>query len=79
MDCYTNIKANGTQSIFFFAFFFSFGQEGSTKQVNLLATPQDRSLKVITASIQDLLRWKQVEDKMCVIYEVFGEKAIFHF
>ncbi|XP_044171157.1 spermatogenesis-associated protein 22-like isoform X2 [Acropora millepora] len=46
--------------------------KGSTKQVNLLATPQDRSLKVITASIQDLFKWKQFEDKMSVIYEIFG-------
>ena len=53
--------------------FFHFDQKGSTKQVNLLATPQDRSLKVITASIQDLFKWKQFEDKMSVIYEIFGK------
>ncbi|XP_067034149.1 spermatogenesis-associated protein 22-like isoform X3 [Acropora muricata] len=50
----------------------SYSKKGSTKQVNLLATPQDRSLKVITASIQDLFKWKQFEDKMSVIYEIFG-------
>ena len=53
--------------------FLYFDQEGSTKQVNLLAAPQDRSLKVVTASIQDLFRWKQFEDKISVIYEIFGK------
>ena len=55
-------------------------QERSPKQVNLMATPTDKSLKVITATIQDVLQWQQFEDKMAVIYEVFGKnpKDIHH-
>ena len=46
-----------------------------------MATPTDKSLKVITATIQDVLQWQQFEDKMAVIYEMFGKnpKDIHHF
>jgi len=52
-------------------------QERSSKQVNLMATPTDKSLKVLTATIQDVFEWKQFEDKMAVIYEIFGKPEVF--
>ena len=48
-------------------------QERSTKQLNLMVTPADKTLKVITATIQNVLEWKQFQDKMAVIYEIFGK------
>ncbi|XP_078363335.1 uncharacterized protein LOC144647412 isoform X1 [Oculina patagonica] len=47
-------------------------KEKSTKQMNLMASPMDKSLKVITATIQSILKWKLYEDKVASIYECFG-------
>lgn len=56
--------------------FNKYAQEKSTKQMNLMAHPTDKSLKVITATIQSILNWKQYEDKVASIYECFGEKYL---
>lgn len=42
--------------------------------MNLMATPTDKSLKFLTATVQSVLKWKQYEDMVTSIYEVFGEK-----
>ncbi|XP_073257358.1 uncharacterized protein [Porites lutea] len=47
-------------------------KERSTKQVNLMATPVDKTLRVITATIQNVLDWNTFDDKIAVIYEIFG-------
>lgn len=52
-------------------------QEKSTKQMNLMASPVDKSLKVITATIQSILKWKLYEDKVASIYECFGKNIDF--
>ena len=49
-------------------------QERSTKQVNLMATPVEKTLRVITASIQNIVDWKTFDDKIAVIYEIFGKQ-----
>lgn len=41
--------------------------------MNLMAYPIDKSLKFLTATVQSVLKWKQHEDKVTSIYEVFGE------
>lgn len=41
--------------------------------MNLMATPTDKSLKFLTATVQSVLKWKQYEDMVTSIYEVFGE------
>lgn len=41
--------------------------------MNLMAYPTDKSLKFLTATVQSVLKWKQHEDKVTSIYEVFGE------
>lgn len=40
--------------------------------MNLMAYPIDKSLKFLTATVQSVLKWKQHEDKVTSIYEVFG-------
>ncbi|KAM7443014.1 spermatogenesis-associated protein 22 [Porites harrisoni] len=47
-------------------------KERSTKQVNLMATPMEKTLRVITATIQNIVDWKTFDDKIAVIYEIFG-------
>ena len=42
--------------------------------MNLMASPTDKSLKFLTATVQSVLKWKQYEDMVTSIYEVFGEK-----
>ena len=41
--------------------------------MNLMASPTDKSLKFLTATVQSVLKWKQYEDMVTSIYEVFGE------
>lgn len=45
--------------------------------MNMMATPTDKSLKVITATIQSVLKWKQYEDKLALIFEIFGKNILF--
>ena len=39
-----------------------------------MATPVDKTLRVITATIQNVLEWKTFDDKIAVIYEIFGKQ-----
>ena len=39
-----------------------------------MATPVDKTLRVITATIQNVLDWKTFDDKIAVIYEIFGKQ-----
>ena len=41
--------------------------------MNLMASPTDKSLKFLTATVQSVLKWKQYENMVTSIYEVFGE------
>jgi len=38
-----------------------------------MASPTDKSFKVITATIQSILEWKEYEDKVALLYESFGK------
>lgn len=39
-----------------------------------MATPVDKTLRVITATIQNVLDWNTFDDKIAVIYEIFGKQ-----
>lgn len=38
-----------------------------------MASPTDKSFKVITATIQSILKWKEYGDKVALLYESFGK------
>ena len=38
-----------------------------------MASPTDTSFKVITATIQSILKWKEYGDKVALLYESFGK------
>ena len=38
-----------------------------------MASPADKSFKVITATIQSILKWKHYKDKVALLYETFGK------
>lgn len=44
-----------------------------------MASPTDKSFKVITATIQSILKWKQYRDKVALLYEIFGKNVSFLF
>lgn len=41
-----------------------------------MASPTDKSLKVLTATVQSVIKWKH-EDKVTSIYEIFGKNFVF--
>lgn len=57
----------------------NYTQEKSSKQLNLMASPTDKSFKVITATIQSILKWKHYKDKVALLYEIFGKNVTFLF
>ena len=42
--------------------------------MNLMATPVEKTLRVITATIQNVVDGKTFDDKIAVIYEIFGKQ-----